>query len=242
MMDHAEVTATGLPDDRLFAIVDPDGALAWQGETPRMATIRARCVGTTLVLSAPDAGELAVEVVTDAARSVDVDVEKWPGVGVDQGDDAARWLGDVLGRPVRLVREPARAVRARRPDDTAVLITSESSLDSLNARIRRRGSPAVPMSRFRPNIVITGWPDPHTEDRVHRMTVGAAGIGFGERAIRCAVTMTDQATGHRRGPEPLRTLADYRREPDGVSFGLKATVLSPGRIAIDDAVTITAWR
>jgi len=241
-LDQAEVTMTGLPGDRLFAIVGPDGAMVWQGAVPRMATIRAGYTGTTLLLGAPDADDLTVEVVTDAARSVDVDVEKWPGAGIDQGDDAARWLGDVLGRPARLVREPARAVRARRPDPTALLIVSKSSLDSLNARIRRRGANAVPMTRFRPNIVITGWPDPHTEDRVHRMTVGTTGIGFGERAIRCAMTMTDQATGHRRGPEPLRTLADYRREPDGVSFGLKATVLTPGHIAIDDPVTVTAWR
>ena len=233
---------TGLAWDRLFAIVGPDGEMVWQGEVPRMATIRARCSGTTLVLSAPGMDDLTVEVVTDTAHSACVDVEKWPGVGIDQGDDAARWLGDVLGRPVRLVREPARAVRARHPDLTALLVISESSLDSLNTRIRGRGATAVPMGRFRPNIVITGWPDPHTEDRVHRMTVGTTGIGFGERAIRCAVTMTDQTTGHRRGPEPLRTLADYRREPDGVSFGLKATVLTPGHIATNDPVTITAWR
>lgn len=233
---------TGLPGDRLFAIVGPDGGMVLQAVVPRMAAIRASYSGTTLVLGAPGADDLTVEVVTDAARSVDVDVEKWPGTGIDQGDDAARWLGDRLGRPVRLVREPARAERARRPDLTALLVTTESSLDSLNTRIRRRGATAVPMSRFRPNIVITGWPDPHTEDRVHRMTVGTTGIGFGERAIRCTVTMTDQTTGHRRGPEPLRTLADYRREPDGVSFGLKATVLTPGHIAVNDPVTITAWR
>lgn len=233
---------TGLPADRLFAIVGPDGVMVWQGEVPRMAAIRVRHTGTTLVLGAPGADDLTVEVVTDAARSVEVDVEKWPGAGIDQGDDAARWLGDVLGRPARLVREPARATRARHPDLTALLITSDSSLDSLNTRIQHRGATAVPMSRFRPNIVITGWPEPHTEDRVHRMTVGTAGVGFGERAIRCAVTMNDQVTGHRRGPEPLRTLADYRREPDGVSFGLKATVLIPGRIAVNDPVTVTAWR
>lgn len=183
-----------------------------------------------------------MEIVTDIARCVDVDVEKWPGAGIDQGDDAATWLGDLLGRPVRLVREPTRATRARHPDPTAVLITSESSLDSLNDRIQRSGATAVPMSRFRPNIVITGWPDPHTEDRVHHMTIGTTNIGFGELAIRCAVTMTDQATGHRHGPEPLRTLADYRREPDGVTFGLKATVLAPGHITTNDPVTITAWR
>lgn len=233
---------TGLPADRLFAIVGPDGAMVWQGAVRRMATIRAGYVGTTLVLSAPDRDDLTVEVVTDGAHSVDVDVEKWPGVGIDQGDDAAKWLGDFLDQPVRLVREPARAERARHPDPTALLITAESSLDSLNTRIRGRGASPVPMSRFRPNIVITGWPDPHTEDRVHRMTIGTTGVGFGELAIRCAMTMTDQVTGHSRGPEPLRTLADYRREPDGVTFGLKATVLTPGRIATNDPVTITAWR
>jgi MOSC domain-containing protein len=240
-VDRAEVTMTGLPGDRLFAIVTPDGATVWQAEVPRMATIRPAYAETTLVLGAPDADDLAVEVVTDPARRVDVDVEKWPGAGIDQGDDAARWLSEVLGRPARLVREPARAARARHPDLTALLIISESSLDSLNTRIRDRGAAEVPMSRFRPNIVITGWPDPHTEDRVHRMTVGTTGVGFGERAIRCTVTMTDQTTGHRRGPEPLRTLADYRREPDGVSFGLKATVLTPGHIAVNDPVTVTAW-
>ena len=56
------------------------------------------------------------------------------------------------------------------------------------------------------------------------------------------MTTIDQTTGHRRGPEPLRTLAGYRREPDGVSFGLKSTVLTPGRIAVHDPVTVTAWR
>jgi uncharacterized protein YcbX len=242
MVEQAEVAMTGLPGDRLFAIVGPDGRMVLQGTVPRMAAIGASYSGTTLVLSAPDVEDLTVEVVTDATRSVDVDVEKWPGTGIDQGDDAARWLSDRLGRPARLVREPARSVRARHPDLTALLVTAESSLDSLNTRIQRRGASAVPMSRFRPNIVITGWAEPHTEDRVHRMTVGTTGIGFGERAIRCTVTMTDQATGRRCGPEPLRTLADYRRETHGVSFGLKATVLTPGRIAVNDPVTITAWR
>ncbi|TDV54221.1 MOSC domain-containing protein [Actinophytocola oryzae] len=241
-MDRAEVGMTGLPDDRLFSVVGPDGSMVWQGAVPRMATIRARRVGAALVLGAPGTEDLTVEVVTDATRSVAVDVEKWPGAGIDQGDAVAEWLGDVLGRSARLVREPARAVRARQPDLTALLVTSESSLDSLNTRIRERGATAVPMSRFRPNIVVTGWPDPHTEDRVHRMTIGTTGIGFGERAIRCAVTMTDQTTGQGRGPEPLRTLAGYRREPDGVSFGLKATVLAPGHIATGDPVAVTAWR
>jgi uncharacterized protein YcbX len=241
---RTEVTPTGLPHDRLFAVVAPDGETAWQGETPRLATIRGRLLddGVKLSLSAPGAGEFLLDVVVDGpARPVDVD--KWPGTGIDQGDPAAEWLSDALGRPVRLVREPDRASRVRvGADPTALLVLSLSSLDGLNERIAARGAEPVAMSRFRPNIVIDGWPDPHTEDRVGRMTIGGTEIGFGELAIRCVVTLVDQAAGVRAGPEPLRTLAGYRREPDGVSFGMKAAVLTPGKIAVGDEVTVTEWR
>ncbi len=123
-----------------------------------------------------------------------VEVEKWSGFGIDQGDEAAEWLSEVVGRPVRVVRQPARASRA---DPTALHILSLSSLDGLNARILDRGADPVPMNRFRPNIVISGWPEPHTEDRVSRMTIGGTEIGFSERAIRCAVTLVDQSAGVR---------------------------------------------
>jgi uncharacterized protein YcbX len=198
--------------------------------------------GAKLALSAPGADELVLDVVTGGAGRP-VDVEKWPGSGTDQGVEAAEWLSGAVGTPVRLVREPARASRARSgADPTALLVLSLSSLDGLNARIGERGADPVPMNRFRPNIVISGWPEPHTEDRVGRMTIGGAEIGFGELAIRCAVTLIDQSAGVRAGPEPLRTLAGYRREPDGVSFGMKAAVLTPGDIAVGDIVTTTERR
>jgi uncharacterized protein YcbX len=241
-VERAVITPAGLPFDRLFAVVGPDGSTVWQGEAPRLAVIRGRLAhdGAKLELGAPGAGELVLDVAADGEIRP-VDVEKWPGAGIDQGDEAAEWLSEVLGRPVRLVREPDRESRAA-TDPTALLVLSLSSLDGLNARIAGRGADPVPMTRFRPNIVISGWPEPHTEDRVSRMTIGGAEIGFGERAIRCAVTLVDQSAGVRVGPEPLRTLADYRREPDGVSFGLKAAVFTPGDIAVGDEVTVTEWR
>lgn len=243
VVERAEVTPTGLVNDRLFAVVGPNGETAWQGEAPRLAVVQGRMLhgGAKLALRAPGAGEFVLDVADDPARPVDV--EKWPGTGIDQGDEAAEWLSAAVGTQVRLVREPARANRARTgTDPTALLVLSLSSLDGLNARIVERGADPLPMDRFRPNIVISGWPEPHTEDRVRRMTVGGAEIGFGELAIRCAVTLVDQSTGQRAGPEPIRTLADYRREPDGVSFGLKASVLTPGHVAVGDDVTVTEWR
>ncbi|GAA0220800.1 MOSC N-terminal beta barrel domain-containing protein [Saccharothrix mutabilis subsp. mutabilis] len=240
-VERVEVGSTGLAHDRLFAVVGADGGGLWQGETPRLAVVGCRVLdeGAKLTLSAPGAGEAVLEVVADGP-TVPAQVDKWPGVGIDQGDRAAEWLSDVLERPVRLVREPAGSRDGS--DPTALHVLSVSSLEGLNARIAARGGNPVPMERFRPNVVISGWPEPHTEDRVGRMAVGGVEVGFGELAIRCAVTLVDQPTGMRAGPEPLRTLATYRREPDGVSFGLKAAVLSPGEIAVGDTVTVTEWR
>ncbi|CAL9490575.1 putative protein YcbX [Actinosynnema sp. ALI-1.44] len=240
-VERVEVGSTGLAHDRLFAVVGADGGGLWQGETPRLAVVRCHVLdeGAKLTLSAPGAGEVVLEVVTDGP-TVPARVDKWPGSGIDQGDRAAEWLSDVLERPVRLVREPVGARDGN--DPTAVHVLSVSSLEGLNARIAARGGNPVPMERFRPNVVISGWPEPHTEDRVGRMAVGGVEVGFGELAIRCAVTLVDQPTGVRVGPEPLRTLAEYRREPDGVSFGLKAAVLTPGEIAVGGTVTVTQWR
>jgi uncharacterized protein YcbX len=129
-------------------------------------------------------------------------------------------------------------------DAHALLITSLSSLDGLNARIVERGGDAIPMNRFRPNIVVAGWDEPHTEDKLLRASLGSVEIGYAARAIRCAVPTVDQATGEKRGPEPTRTLASYRRQPDyggGVSFGMKAAVLAEGNLHLGDEVTVHEW-
>ncbi|HEU5471063.1 MAG TPA: MOSC N-terminal beta barrel domain-containing protein [Actinophytocola sp.] len=239
VLERSEVTPAGLTHDRTFAVVDRSGASLWQGAVPRMATVRGRVLGAGIVLSAPGADDLEVDAAA-GGRTLAVEVEKWPGRGIDQGDAAAEWLSELLDVAVRLVREPPGARTGA--DPTALLITSRSSLDGLNTRILARGAPPVPMNRFRPNMIVTGWAEAHTEDRVARMTAGTAEFGFGELAIRCAITMVDQLAGVRAGPEPLRTLADYRREPDGVTFGMKATVHTPGHVAVGDPVTITERR
>jgi MOSC domain-containing protein len=123
-------------------------------------------------------------------------------------------------------------------------MTSLSSLDGLNQRILDRGGDPIPMDRFRPNVVIAGWPDPHTEDLVRTATIGGVELGHSTRAIRCAVPTVDQATGRKSGTEPTHTLATYRREPSlggGVSFGAKYAVLTPGRIAVGDEITVHDW-
>ncbi|HEX5401161.1 MAG TPA: MOSC N-terminal beta barrel domain-containing protein [Pseudonocardiaceae bacterium] len=251
----AVLTETGIAHDRSFMLVDANGAFRSQRTTPAMAVIRpgVSADGTRLVVDAPDTDTIELDVLTDGPR-LDVSLfGEWFGIGVDQGDVAAKWFSSVLDMPCRLVRVPPEHDRdgwGEHPgkvgfaDAHAVLITAKSSLDELNRRIALRGAAGVPMNRFRANIVVDGWPEPHTEDRFRLMSIGGVDFGYAVRAIRCAVPTVAQETGAKSGPEPTRTLADYRREPEfggGVSFGVKAAVLRCGSLAVGDEVVVTEW-
>jgi MOSC domain-containing protein len=255
-VESADVLATGLRHDRNFMLVNPDdGTFLSQRVLPAMAPLRVEVLadGDSLRLSADGAEDLVVQVAYDGKRR-DVSLfEKWFGAGVAQDPAADEWFSERLGRAVELVRvtpeheRPGWGVNKGLTgfgDAHALMITSQSSLDGLNERIAQAGAEPIPMNRFRPNIVIAGWPEAHTEDRVLRASAGALEFGYSARSIRCAVPTVDQATGQKRGPEPTRTLAKYRRQPDyggGVSFGLKAAVLTPGTVAVGDEILVHEW-
>jgi uncharacterized protein len=250
-LDKTDVGPMGLAGDRLFMVVDADGKFVTQRTRARMAVIRPRLAGDRLVVSAPEMPETGFDVVPDGER-LQVVLHSWTGKGVDQGDGPAEWFSDFMGEPCRLVRVlPGHERRSDGltqgyvgfADAHALHLTSVSSLDDLNSLILERGgTDSLPMNRFRPNVVVSGWDEPYTEDRVRRMTIGLVEIGYENRAVRCVVPTVDQATGQKAGHEPTKTLASYRREPEGgVSFGAKFAVLTPGEIAVGDPVSVTEW-
>jgi uncharacterized protein YcbX len=248
--DTAVVTPTGLRGDRAWMVVDGEGVFRSQRNEPRLAVVRPSVRDGRLVVTAPEIEDLVLDVVPDGPQRP-VRVHSWTGIGADQGDVAAEWFSEVLGEPSRLVGLPPGHHRVSGgeteglvgfADAHALLVTSLASLDGLNERILAKGAEAVPMARFRPNVVIGGWPEPHTEDKVRRMTIGDVELGYAKECVRCAVPMVDQDTGRRAGPEPIRSLAQYRRHPDGgVTFGMKAVVLRPGAVSVGDAVAVQRW-
>jgi uncharacterized protein YcbX len=247
-LPRARVLATGVVHDRTYMFVRAaDGVFRSQRSTPRLAVIRPDLASDAgkLTLSAPGMGDLAVESQADGPRLTVSVHGVWTGEGVDQGDEVAGWASELLGESLRLVRMPPDHERAvdewhgaiTFTDSTPLHLTSVSSLDDLNARILEKGADPVPMARFRPNIVISGWDAPYAEDDLREFGIGSARLRWVKPDVRCQVTMVDQPTGERAGPEPLRTLADYRREPEGgVSFGIKVAVVTPGELSVGDAV------
>jgi MOSC domain-containing protein len=247
------LTPAGLRHDRTFMVTDEDGTYRSQRRDYRLALIAPDLDddGQKLTLRADgfaDLGPLDVDL-SSGRRPVRLFGHDF--TGIDQGAEVAAWLSEVLGKPSRLVRLPpeharvtdgATAGTSGYADSNAVLMLSDRSLESLNAAIGERGGGAVPMNRFRPNIVVAGWDAPHLEDTVRHVRIGEAELGFAKLAIRCSVTLVDQRTGLRAGPEPLRTLASYRRlDNAGVAFGSKFSTARPGTIAVGDELDITEW-
>ncbi|WMD04930.1 MOSC domain-containing protein [Streptomyces sp. FXY-T5] len=249
---EALLTRTGLAHDRSFMVVSEEGVYRTQRRDPLLAVIRPLITsdGGHLTLTAPGAEPLHLRVDTSGTRR-QVDLFGTAYQGIDQGDEAANWLSDRLGVRSRLVRTPPehdRVTDGLTPgtsgyaDSCALHVLSRSTLDLLDNKLTDRGAGPVPVDRFRPNLVVDGWDDPHTEDRAHRLRIGTTELGYAKLAIRCAVTLVDQHAGTRAGPEPLRTLAGYRRATEGgVAFGAKYAVLRPGRVAVGDEVEVTVW-
>ncbi|MEM9706855.1 MAG: MOSC domain-containing protein, partial [Pseudomonadota bacterium] len=201
--------------------------------------------------SASDMGAFDVPFPGGADRAV---VEIW-GDQVDASASSvgvAEWLSDALGFSAKLFFMDDTAERvtsekwaARRQTSFAdafpLLIANTASLDALNDAIVSNGGAAVPMARFRPNIVIE-TDIPWHEDFWARVDIGGIEIDVVKPCDRCVVTTKDQLTGASMGKEPLKTLATMRRSGDprvdGVLFGWNAAANSEGILSVGDEVSI----
>jgi uncharacterized protein YcbX len=244
-----QVEARGLADDRRWMIVDLDGRFITGRQLPRLVLLRATPVSGGLTLVAPDMTPLAVvEPTTDAPRRF-VTVWKDTLDAVDAGDIAAAWLTNFLDRDVRLVFMDARSHRPVSPTHTQpgdevsfadaypLLLISQASLDGLNRRL----SNALPMQRFRPNLVVTGDIAPHAEDSWRRLRIGGIEFDAVKPCTRCVFTTVDPLRGDfDSSGEPLKTLKTYRRSAEGITFGMTLIARGTGSIHIGDAVTVLA--
>ena len=123
------------------------------------------------------------------------------------------------------------------------LIASEASLGDLNRRLNGKGIESIPMSRFRPNIVIKGI-TPFAEDQMKVVQIGSSVFHIVACCPRCKQTCIDNATGFTTS-EPLHTMMEFReRNSNSVYFAVHAIPAwnSIGNtIHVGDAVTVLQW-
>jgi uncharacterized protein YcbX len=251
-LSEARCTDRGLRHDRRWMVVDSEGVFLTQREHPRMATVWTDIADDVLVLAAPDAGSVEVPIDAGDARSTRVRVRVWNSVvdAVPVSPYADAWLADYLGMPCRLVYMPDATHRESNAkyagpdklvgfaDGYAYLLANEASLADLNARLGKKNHPALPMNRFRPNLVVTGT-SAFEEDGWKEIRVGEAILRAAKPCGRCQVTTTDQTTGEIVGPEPLATLSTFRDSGEfGVMFGMNLVTVKEGKVRVGDMVEL----
>jgi uncharacterized protein YcbX len=245
-LTEARCTDRGLEHDRRWMVVDAEGVFLSQREHPKMATVWTDIAAGALSLSAPDIS--TVDVPLDPRASPSMRVRIWNTVcdAAPVSPFADAWLSDYLGLACRLVYMPEDSRRLSNEkysgegklvgfaDGYAYLVTGEASLSDLNGRLAAKGHPALPMSRFRPNLVVSGSA-PYAEDGWQEIRVGEAVLRGVKPCGRCQVTTTDQTTGEVRGPEPLATLSSYRDSKEfGTMFGMNLVTVKTGMVRVGD--------
>jgi uncharacterized protein YcbX len=253
-LDVGVIGGRGFANDRRWLLVDEDWRFLTQREIARMALIKPEVDERCMRLSAPEMSGFELPV-DQGGKHVEVTIWKDSGVGaVDQGDDVAQWFSDYVGRNVRLVRfaddyvrqvsqqyAPRESDQVGFADGYPFLIISEDSLADLNARLEAKSESALPMNRFRPNIVVRDAGEPYAEDTWRTIRVGDVLFDLVKPCARCAITTTNQATAE-RGKEPLRTLATYRKDRGGPLFGQNAIHRSLGVVTTGAPVEVVEVR
>jgi uncharacterized protein YcbX len=214
VLTSAEVERRGLAGDRLWSLRDPDGKFG-SGKSSR----RFRAMPGLMNLVARYDG--------------DVPVIELPDGTVVRGDDPAvhEAMSAYVGRPVTLGREDG----VSHFDDGPVHLVTTASLATLS----RHHGQEVDVRRFRPNLLIDtgeaglerGFVEQDWLGR--RVAVGDVLLEVIQPMPRCVMVTQAQ-----RDLPPDDALLRRVTDVADLDFGVLAEVVTPGRVAVGDPVSL----
>lgn len=227
-VQQATLTSKGLLHDRRFMVIRANGRFVTQRDMPRMSLISIELEENGISLSTHGTQRITVPFGYQDGQRFTTKVWNDTCETVDQGETVSRWLTESL-ESEEMLRLVAMAPGFTRPqgkadvlgaethtlfaDAAPFLITNEASLQALNKELRARGHGAVPMNRFRPNIIVRGL-DAFAEHDINRLTGSDTAFRFHHPCQRCIVTTINQDTARRHPQrEPFNTLCDMNPMP-----------------------------
>lgn len=220
--------------DRAWMLIDAAGKMITQRQRPELSQIKLSLGAQGIALTPPGGESVRFAFDESEGEIIETYVFSHPARAREVRGDVSQAMSEYLGAPVRLVRweaSPTRGVRLS--DGEPVLVVSTASLADLEGR----AGVELDVLRFRPNVVVSGV-EAYAED------AWPAGFKIGDLVFesrracsRCSITTVEPTTGV-RGPEPLQTLATYRRSGRGVTFGFYYAPVGRGRVQVGDALEI----
>ncbi|MEM1368865.1 MAG: MOSC N-terminal beta barrel domain-containing protein [Cyanobacteria bacterium P01_H01_bin.15] len=248
----AEVTPKGLQGDREYLLIDENGKFLTQRQYPALARIQVTLNFDRLILQREEVDTFTLRPRKDG-KERPITIWRDETIAIDQGDRVADWFKQALDIPdkrLRLVKQSPEHPRPVDPkygqpedqvsfaDGFPLLLIGTASLAELNRRLREQSVPAVPMNRFRPNLVVE-TEEPFIEDTWQKIAIGEVEFSVVKPCTRCIVTTTNQYSGERRpDKEPLKTLSTFRKTAAGITFGQNLIPLNTGTIGVGQDIVV----
>ena len=262
-LKQAEVKLKGFLWDREMMLVTKRGKFLTQRQFPNLAKVQVQFKGERVSLSVQD-NSLRPITFSPTLAGTEIEVEIWDEsiVAIDQGDEVAEWFHRLLQldeqKQCRLVRQSPQYIRTLEQPSTVkgkpvsladnypFMLTATASLRELNERIVEidgQQSQAIPMNRFRPNIVIETT-EPFIEDNWSLIKIGTVEFAVIKPSSRCIITTIDQERGEKNQlKEPLRTLGTFRQfSEQGVMFGENMIPQNEGTVRVGDRLEVLRLR
>ncbi|KAF0700732.1 Aste57867_8786 [Aphanomyces stellatus] len=228
-LTSVNVLKRGLQCDRQWLVVDGKNRFVTMRKHPKMALIHPLVDldnPNSVTLTADGMTPIVVPVLTTGGTERIVRVWKDHIEAIDQGDEAAAWIATYLDEPTfRLVRFKDSYSRPCDPafapdhdfgfaDDFPIMLASAASLDVMQDKLQR----PITMSRFRPNIVVTGCPA-WADDTWGDFEIGGLRFRNVKPCARCSMPSVDPAKGA-KDDAALSNLQDVlKSERNGKDLG-----------------------
>lgn len=228
---QATVTQTGFQWDRYWLVVNYKGRAYTQRVEPKLALVESELPkeaffedweptkDSFLVVRAPGMSPLKIPLTKPSSIAEGVSMWEWSGSAFDEGEEAAKWFSDYLGKQSRLVRFNKETETRPSPPEFAAgyfttfadmfpfLFASQASLDQLNTLLPE----PVPINRFRPNFLVDNC-DPFGEDLWDEIKINELVFQGVRLCSRCKVPLVNQETGVPGVAEPTETLMKFRSD------------------------------
>jgi uncharacterized protein YcbX len=241
-----EISDTGFKHDRRWMLVDENNTFLTQRTHPQMALLQTAQTENGIIVSAIQNPLQSIIIPFKSNYINKIKVVIWDDTcnALEVASSLNEWFSDMLHINCKLVYMPddsKRLVDKRYAanneitsfsDGYPILMIGQASLNNLNEKLIE----ALPINRFRPNIVFTGG-HAHIEEELAAFSINSIHFLGVKPCSRCVMTTINQQTAT-RGKEPLKTLASYRTKNNKIYFGQNILQQQNGFINIGDEIKI----
>ena len=244
-LQQAQVTSRGLEHDRRWMLIDEHNRFLSQRSHPQLALFALAVTPVGIeVTHKPTQASIIIPYQPQASEKITVSIWDDNCSATVVSEEINQWFSHILQINCRLVYMGNDDLRPVDPkyagaehitsfsDAYPMLLIGQSSLDDLNSRLNQ----AVPMDRFRPNMVIDGTA-PYEEDLMTHFTTSDIDFYGVKPCARCVMTTIDQDTAL-GGAEPLKILSGYRQANKKIYFGQNLIHHGEGIIKVGDVIEI----